>query len=325
MAAALIDRMSPNEHVKPVLAEAKSGAIRCPICDEGGEPHFLAGAHYVYRCTSCRTAFVAPMPDEAYLANFYSNYHVGEGEEGNYANESKMRRKHPVQVELVMKHTALRPGRLLDIGCGKGYFLKECADAGIECAGIELSDTAVRFARSSLGLDVIPGRLDQLGAPPVGAETKALSYSLYGGAGQFDTATMWGVIEHLRDPIGMLRATANVLKPGGKLFVQTGIGDDWLDRLLPGVNQWYDPPQHLFVFSANGMKRSAERTGFRLEHLDTWYDISRRRRYVRAIRNGVAACLLRGVAEVCRLPRPAFQMTKFPLGLSMIAVMTKLS
>jgi len=37
-------------------------------------------------------------------------------------------------------------------------------------------------------------------------------------------------IEHLPDPIGMLRNIRDVLKPGGRIFVDTGIGADWLDR-----------------------------------------------------------------------------------------------
>ncbi|MDZ4755148.1 MAG: class I SAM-dependent methyltransferase [Phycisphaerae bacterium] len=277
----------------------------------------------MFRCISCRNAFVAPMPDESYLADFYSNYHVGEGDDGNYANEAKMRARHPAQIALVRAHTGGDPGRLLDIGCGKGFFLRECVDQGIACAGIELSDTAADYARRELGLDVIAGRLDEIGSAPADRKPALLTSSLYASEGAFDTATMWGVIEHLRDPLKMLCATARVLRPGGKLFVQTGIGDDWLERLLPGVNQWYDPPQHLFVFSAPGIQACGERAGFDLAHIDCWYEYSQSRRVVKFVRNGATAFMLRAVATLGRLARPPFQVTKFPLALDMFAVFTK--
>lgn len=258
----------------------------------------------MYRCERCRTAFVAPMPSDRYLADFYSTYHVGLGETGNYANEDKMRAHHPHQLAIVMRHTQGRPGRLLDLGCGKGFFLKHVVDAGIECRGIELSDTAADYATKELKLDVIQGSI----------------HDRRDDLGKFDCVTMWGVIEHLPDPVAVLRDAAYVLRPGGHIFVKTGIGDDWLDRLLPGVNQWYDPPQHLFVFSSTGLSRCLDEAGFDTAHLDPADDRTPARRAARLIRNATVGTLLRGVSSLGRLNSGKFQMTKFPLANSMLAV-----
>src|SRR5205823_1984563 len=80
--------------------------------------------------------------------------------------------------------------------------------------------------------------------------------------GTFDVVTFWATIEHVPDPSAMLRHIHEVLKPGGRLFLDTGVGADWLDRLLPGVVQWYNPPQHLFVFSFDGMRKCLRSAGF---------------------------------------------------------------
>ena len=276
----------------------------CPICESKAQPCFMAGPHKMYRCASCRTAFVHPMPSDEYLARFYSTYHEGASDETNYAMEGKMMAHHPAQLACVLAHSPRGVGRLLDVGCGKGFFLSHCQSQGLECMGVELSDVGAAYARRELKLDVRQGDL----------------HELKGSLGTFRTATMWGVIEHLPDPMRTLRDIFEILEPGGQLFVQTGIGDDWFDRLLPGVNQWYDPPQHLFVFSAPGLARSLQLAGMECVFLDSKYDRSTARRAARFVRNSIVGVGLRAVASLGRLSSGEFQMTKFPLAFDMMAV-----
>lgn len=258
----------------------------------------------MYRCERCRTAFVAPMPSNEFLGEYYSSYHVGRGAEGNYAQEEKMKAYHPAELALVQKYTNNSPGRLLDLGCGKGFFLELCAKAGIDCMGLELSDTAAEFARDELGLNVQAGSI----------------HDAKGTLGLFDTVTMWGVIEHVPDPLEILTACYEVLKPGGLLILNTGAGDDWLDRLLPGVCQWYNPPQHLFVFSVPGLKACMSNAGFEVVDSIPNYDRSMKRWIARILRASVTAALLRSVSTLGRLNSGEFEMTKFPMGNNQIAV-----
>lgn len=258
----------------------------------------------MYRCEKCRNAFVAPMPNAEYLIEYYSTYHVGRGAEGNYAQEDKMRANHPTELQIVLRHTNDKPGRLLDLGCGKGYFLELCAQSGIDCMGLELSDTAAQFARDELGLNVQAGSI----------------HDAKGSIGLFDTVTLWGVIEHLPDPVEVLRSTFDVLKPGGMVIMQTGAGDDWLDHLLPGVNQWYNPPQHLFVFSVPGLAECMRQAGLEPVHADPNHERTTKRLIARNLRNGVSAALLRVVSKLARLNSGEFEMTKFPMGNHQIAI-----
>lgn len=272
----------------------------CPICAGPGNPCFISGPHKMYRCAECRTAFVAPMPSPEYLADFYSNYHVGT----NYACEEKMQAHHPRQLADVRKFTGGSPGRILDVGCGKGHFLRHVADEGIDCAGVELSDTGAEYARRELRLNVLQGN--------IGDRKSEL--------GHFDTVTLWGVIEHLANPVQVLRDAADVLRPGGHLFLHTGIGDDWFDRLLPGVNQWYDPPQHLFVFSAPGLRRCMAEAGFDTIHLDPAYHGSLTNRIIRRVRCAVVGTGLRVVCTLGGVRGGEFAMTRFPVGNHMLGV-----
>jgi SAM-dependent methyltransferase len=258
----------------------------------------------MYRCNQCKTAFVSPMPSNEMLTAFYSNYHSGGVNDGNYEQESKMRSHHLEQLRRVKVALGRSPRNLLDIGCGKGFFLETCASEAISCKGLEISDQAADFARTNLGLDVLCGDIH-------GAKSQLPT---------FDAITMWGVIEHLANPVAVLKDAQEILAPGGLLFITTGLGNDWLDRLLPGVNQWYDPPQHLFVFSADGMRTSFERAGLELVFLDQNYDRTKVRSLARFARNAVTGTMLRLAAEVGRLDSGRFAMTRFPMANYLFAV-----
>ena len=194
------------------------------------------------------------------------------------AFEDRMQADFPTKIDLVLNtFKPDKPGRLLDVGCGKGYFVRACVDRGLNAWGIDLSVTGIEFARKKLHLKAHQGSLADL----------------KNELGLFDAVTFWATIEHLPDPIRMLRDISDILKPSGRLFLDTGLGDDWLDRLLPGRVQWYDPPQHLYVFSRGGLQAALAKAGFRIERLEPNFERSSLRRFLKTLRNAAVATGLR--------------------------------
>ena len=171
-------------------------------------------------------------------------------------------------------------------------------------AGIDLSETGIAHA------------VDQLGVKTIAGDLASRKQEL----GMYDSVTFWATIEHLPDPVAMLRDIRDVLIPGGRLFVDTGIGDDWLDRMLPGVVKWYDPSQHLFVFSLAGLKHALDGAGFDLVETDACFERSRVRKAVRIARGAAVATGLRAVAAIGRMRHQGFNMTRYPLGNLMSAI-----
>lgn len=280
--------------------ENLTASTTCPICSSVAAGVFIAGPHKMYRCRTCATAFVAPLPDAESLEKFYSRYHMSPGEGGSYGEmEARMEADFPAKIELLRKLPLHGTPRLLDVGCGRGYFVAAAAEAGFNVMGIDISDTAVRYATEALGVRAICGDITTVAGQFEGA---------------FDVASFWATIEHVRNPLETLRAIRRVLRPNGWLLLDTGIGDDLLDRWLPGVTQWYDPPQHLFVFSEAGMRRALDETGFSVVKMDTCFERSALRRISRQVRNLSAALLLRAVAESLRVAAPPVAFTRFALG-----------
>jgi ubiquinone/menaquinone biosynthesis C-methylase UbiE len=253
----------------------------------------------MYRCQKCKTAFCTPQPTDSELKSFYSQFHRSEDENGWYDEaELRMQQDFPAKLALVNRTTSGNPGKLLDVGCGKGFFVKACVTAGWDAEGIDVSDTAVRYGQDKLGVKVHLGPIE------------ALKHEVE----RFDTVTLWATIEHLPKPDETLRDIAEVLKPGGYLFLDTGRGYDWLDRLLPGTVQWYDPPQHLYVFSDSGLKRLLQAAGFEIVHFDGCFERNVVRKLIRMTRAVVVASSLRAISTLTGLRAGRFEFTRWPLG-----------
>jgi ubiquinone/menaquinone biosynthesis C-methylase UbiE len=95
--------------------------------------------------------------------------------------------------------------KLLDVGCGEGFFLFNATEAGYITKGVELSRNSAEYARSEFGLDVETGLLEEAHFPE----------------NYFDVVTLWQVLEHLSQPLIVLEEAYRVLKPGGVLVVST--------------------------------------------------------------------------------------------------------
>ncbi len=273
---------------------------KCKICDSSSRPAFIAGDHKMYSCLACHTAFVDPTPSNEYLTDFYSKFHMSLLEGGEYELvEDRMKADFPAKVELVKRYLPeYGQKRLLDVGCGKGYFVKHCREVGIDAQGVDLSTSAIEFATSKLRVPAMQGTLG----------------NTMDKLGKFDVVTFWATIEHVQDPLDTLNDIFKVLHPGGLLFLDTGVGNDWLDRMLPGHVQWYDPPQHLFVFSEAGMRIALEKTGYNKVNINTNFERSRRRGIIKKIRNNTCATALRLASTGLNHKSDSFAFTRFPLG-----------
>ena len=255
----------------------------------------------MFRCSRCALAFVHPLPSDDYLIQFYSTFHTALAKGGSYELiEERMKADFPAKVKKVLSFRNGSSFMLLDVGCGKGFFVKACADAGVDAQGIDLSDTAVNHAVEKLGVRATCGTLEEN----------------INSIGQFDVVTFWATLEHLPRPVNTLNSIRSILRPGGLLLLDTGIGNDWLDRMLPGVNQWYDPPQHLYVFTRQAIAIALDRAGFDIVDLDCNFERSTARRIARVGRGAVAAIGLRTAATIGRcLDRSnGFGFTRFPIG-----------
>ncbi|MEJ2726126.1 MAG: methyltransferase domain-containing protein [Deltaproteobacteria bacterium] len=132
---------------------------------------------------------------------------------------------HLKRLRRMKRHMSLFPGetRLLDVGCNIGTFLNQASLQGYRVTGVEPDEKAVQTAIES-GLNVKCGYL----------------HEVHFAARHFDIITLFEVIEHLKDPIGLLKECNRILKFSGVLFITTGNAESWTVRILKGDWDYFD-------------------------------------------------------------------------------------
>jgi SAM-dependent methyltransferase len=206
----------------------------------------------VLRCRGCGHVFSA-FPADPHFAGYWGDpEHLLQADQAFFWDEAHA----PMYRAFARKFLTGRSGRLLDVGCGLGFFVRAVGRVGgWEAWGCEISPAAVRYAHDKLGLaNVRCGRLEEMEFP----------------AGSFELVTLWDVIEHLRDPEPVLRHCRALLAPSGLLFLHTpnvhvALPKARLIRLLrgmrPGVS-YLDARDHLHLYSPRTIRRLLERNGF---------------------------------------------------------------
>jgi 2-polyprenyl-3-methyl-5-hydroxy-6-metoxy-1,4-benzoquinol methylase len=229
----------------------------CPICDGTSDDQifFRKDEYELVRCRSCQLVRVANQPNSRELEHFYS-FEAGYGVEmpQGIGSQAWLRSLAAYHVSIVAAHCT---GRLLDVGCGAGYFVAEARKAGWDAEGIDLNADVVKIAQERDGLPVQPGRIEELDLPPE----------------SFDAVTLWDSLEHMEDPRVTLVAARRILRAGGLLAVSTPNIDGLYPRLSYPVGRatgyWThpEPPAHLFQFSTSTLTRLLGRTGFEVDRV----------------------------------------------------------
>ena len=249
----------PEAHAQVVWEESP-----CPLCSHRGwspvleapDPTPDTGGLWfaVVRCDRCGLCFTNPRPGLESIGNFYSpDYRP-------HRRPSQLRR--PLRRWYPLAYLKGKPperralpwhgqGRLLDFGCGGGSFIARMAEQGWQVIGLDASVGAVRKIQEELGLKALVGTLPH---PEL-------------SAGSFDVVTMWHSLEHVHEPLRILREAYQLLVPGGRLLIAVPNIDGWPFRWFG--RSWFglDVPRHLTHFTPASLRLMLECSGFRVDQL----------------------------------------------------------
>lgn len=200
-------------------------------------------------CGACGHGYLDPRPSDAALGAFYSALYTPDNLQtmiriGESGFDRGLQRRRVRDIRRAVEGPVRR---LLDVGCGVGFFLRELGRAfpGAEALGVEVGGPAADHAES-LGLTLHKTSFDQVALEP----------------GSVDVLCMNHLVEHLPDPAAALARAAALVRPGGVIEVEVPRLDGWGRRWL-GRWWWpHMPPQHIQIFSAEGLARALAGAGF---------------------------------------------------------------
>jgi 2-polyprenyl-3-methyl-5-hydroxy-6-metoxy-1,4-benzoquinol methylase len=144
---------------------------------------------------------------------------------------------------------SLKPGRLLDVGCGLGFFISGVSE-GWERHGQEVSKPCADHAAQYCS--AFQGTLEAAAYPE--------SY--------FDVVVSMSVVEHIPDPVPTIREMWRVLKPGGKLVLRTPNFDSGAARRFGANYRLLQTPGHVTLFSDMSLARLLHDVGFDVDHVE---------------------------------------------------------
>lgn len=266
----------------------------CPLCN--GRRRTLAyrdvrdwtfdcapGNWTYWECADCDSLYLHPRPTVASIGLAYQKYYThGTDRKSTWLQQLKRRLInecwshwlrtdiHPrlgipagLAAPLRMLHPKIPPpfeleamgtsarGTLMDVGCGDGSTLKLAARLGWETIGLEFDANAVRSSRAE-GLNVVEGTYRRLEA-----------YS-----NQFDCVICSHLIEHVHEPILLLRLIRQALKDGGTALISCPNAQSYVRQRFGSSWRGLEAPRHLAIPSLRFLIGEMERLGFTVDRVD---------------------------------------------------------
>lgn len=240
---------------------------------------FCAPGHWtMYRCGDCGSGYLDPRPTPETIGRAYEQYYTHNDPEevptGELGSLRRLRRRlangyknwrfgsglvpsNRIGVAAAYLIPSMRGlldrqfrhlprhesgGRVLDVGCGDGGFLRNAEAMGWQAVGTDLDPVVVENANKR-GLDVRLGTVEGLDGP-------------------FDAITISHVIEHVHDPVAVIASCFALLADNGTLWIETPninarglkrFGEDW---------RGLEPPRHLVLFSRRALANVLQVSGF---------------------------------------------------------------
>jgi 2-polyprenyl-3-methyl-5-hydroxy-6-metoxy-1,4-benzoquinol methylase len=211
----------------------------CILCAEAGpfRPRGAKDGYGIEECPACGLVQLVPTPTPETLSALYEDESYFGGDGSGYSQYESQELEYLATFREDVRRIAefVPSGRVLEVGCGYGYFLRCALEAGYDAYGIDLSPAAVKWAAERHPGRVFCGLLEEV--PEIQEQ-------------QYDVIFGSHLIEHLTSPGAFLETASRLLRPGGLIVLVTPnigsllarvSGRRWVSFKIPEHVSYYDP------------------------------------------------------------------------------------
>jgi SAM-dependent methyltransferase len=228
--------------------------FRCPLCrSSNGTPYLSYRWYHVIECQRCR--LVSPSIDFSKLGGpevYDDPDYIADTEREILATyEYRKKTYAPERLAYILEKTKLTPRhlRVLDVGCGPGYFLSHLKDRRIASKGLEVAEFLVALCR-------------QRGLPVDNTDLRRERPR------SWNVITLFDVLEHLAEPLPFFKLLRRTLTPGGFVVAYTPHIHSVAYLLMGGEQNTLLPMQHLCFFDPTSLRYLAQKSGFTVESIE---------------------------------------------------------
>ena len=244
----------------------------CPLCGTTGKLAYLEnidpalfsdftyasrkrpeGMHFeLQKCQGCNLLFTSTLPDYSELINAYCLAAFDAGLMSEFAARTYAREIYP--------HINHSVDSLLDVGCGHGAFMRQSLLSGVsKVFGIEPSTAAAGSGGHEIQNNIATCSIEEF-------ETNE----------KFDLVTLFQTIEHIREPLGFMQKTRDLLSSNGLVAIACHDFKAPVNMMMRQKSPIFDI-EHLQIFSIRSITKLLEMNNFevvKISHYANTYPIS---------------------------------------------------
>lgn len=226
---------------------------QCPLCHSTEKSYELIKHEIeMFACNQCGVRYsskIAANLDEVYKSSQYLSYSIEDSDENfNY----RMKRFGKERVNILEKYCGdLTHKKILDVGCGNGYFLAAAMAKCKHCFGSEFSEKLREFSRKKTGLPIFGEKLEQLPEK------------------HYDIITIFDVIEHIPDPMPFMNSVDALLNKGGAILIFTPNFDSFSIRVMREFSSIIDPIEHIVLYTIPSLQYLAKIMTYEVTYHET--------------------------------------------------------
>jgi 2-polyprenyl-3-methyl-5-hydroxy-6-metoxy-1,4-benzoquinol methylase len=234
-------------------------SVACPLCKSTdsdilvtARSHHreLEGEYSIVVCRNCKCSYLNPTLSRDSLSRAYS---ILQSNSATTDAPSRTTKSPGVAIRWWRRHCSYQverhvvKGPVLDLGCNDGELMQALNLKGLQTFGVEFSPEAVEMCRRK-GLHVEQADLENLDPP----------------LGRFRTIVLSHVLEHLADPISVLKRVSRGLADGGVIVICVPNIDSPIRRIFGANWHGWDPPFHLVHYNERSLTNACDKAGLKV-------------------------------------------------------------